>query len=104
LEVLRIAHIPTDDLSSKGQSLFLSQNFGELFQFYQKSPITLVQQYIMDPKSLTSDEKERLSSEAGHLEKQILEMKVQADDPILNQITERLALTVELPDGFKFYL
>ena len=104
LEVLRIAYIPTDDLLSKGQSLFLSHNYNELFQYYQKSPITLAQQYISDPKSLTSDEKERLSNEAGHLEKKILEIKLNPDDPILNLITERLALTVEISNGLKFFL
>ena len=102
LEVLKIAHIPTDDLISKGQSLFLSDNINELFNYYQKSPSTLAQQYITNPKSLTYDEKERLSYEAGYLEKEILELKVHPDDPILNQITERLA--VEISNGFKYYL
>lgn len=102
LEVLRIAHIPSDNLLSKGESLFLSNNYSELFQYYQKSPINLAQQYITDPKSLTSDEKERLSYEAGYLEKKILEIKVHPDDPILNQITERLV--VEISNGFKYYL
>ena len=102
LEVLRIAHIPTDNLLSKGQSLFSSENYGELFRYYQKSSITLAQQYIIDPNSLTSDEKERLSYEAGHLEKKILETKVHPDDPILNQIRERLV--VELSSGLKFHL
>ena len=102
LELLNNAHIPTDDLSSKGQSLYLSENYGELFRYYQKSPIVLTQQYIKDPKSLTSDEKERLSYEAGHLEKKILEANIHPDDLILNQITERLA--VELYNGFKLHL
>ncbi|QEE15827.1 leucine-rich repeat domain-containing protein [Promethearchaeum syntrophicum] len=102
LELLKIAHIPTDNLLSKGQSLFFSENYGDLFRYYQKSPIKLVQQYIKDPQSLTFDEKERLSYEAGHLEKKILETKVHPDDLILNQITERLA--IELYNGLKLHL
>ena len=46
--------------------------------------------------------KDRLSYEAGHFEKKILETKLPPDDPILTQIIERLA--VKLPSGFKLHL
>ena len=102
LKFLKKAHFLSDNLSSKGQLLVKSRNLKDVFHYYQKSPTILAQQYISNPKSLTLDEKERLSYEAGHLEKKILEIKVHPDDPILVQITERLA--VELPSGYKLHL
>ena len=106
LEALKIT-ILTDDiltskLSSKGQLLFESRKYGKIFQYYQKSPPILAQQYINDSKSLTVDEIERLSYEAGHTEKKILEISTHPDDPILAQINDRLVL--ELPSGYKLHL
>ena len=101
-KVLKIAKISPDHLLPKGKSLYNSRRKNKLYEYYRKSPRTLAQQYITDSNSLTSDEKERLTHEAGHLEKKILELKVNPDDPILVQITERLA--VELSNGLKMHL
>jgi hypothetical protein len=71
------------------------QNKKEFFTYYAKSPFVLAQQYIQDPNSLTSDEKERLAWEGSFRERKILEIKVQPNNPILCAINNRL-LPLEL--------
>ncbi|MHA1647952.1 MAG: leucine-rich repeat domain-containing protein [Promethearchaeota archaeon] len=74
-----------------------SANKGDFYRYYEKSPIILAQQYAKDPKSLTVDERERLAWEGSHREREILEMKVQSNDPILLEINKRL--TLEFPNN-----
>jgi len=102
MNALKIADVSIDNLSGKGQSLFSSNDYDELLKYYIKSPLTLAQEYSTNPKSLSSDEKERLIYESSHLEKKILEIKVNPSDPILAMITERLV--VKLPTGYKLHL
>jgi len=103
-KLLKIGFIPISNLSPKAHLLYKTYNMSEFFKYYKKSPAILAQQYIKNPKSLTSEEKERLSYEAGHLEKKILELSTTPKDPILVKITERLAGSIELPSGYKLQL
>jgi len=62
------------------------------YKYYEKSPKVLCLQYIENPKSLTQDEKERLIWEAGGFKRDILELKINFDDPVLMAINSRLAI------------
>jgi hypothetical protein len=71
----------------------------ELVEYYRNSPQTLALQHVNDQNSLTDEEKERLAYEGGWKERDILELKVPPNDPILVELTKRL--TIEFPNGFK---
>ena len=67
----------------------------ELYEFYRKAPVKLAQQYADNPRSLTTDEQKRLAWEAGNRERQILELKLKPEDPILTEINKRLSIPVK---------
>ena len=102
LEILRIASISPNNLIPKGKLLYESQDFNGLYQYYQKSPKILALQYINNTKSLTNDEKLRLSHELTKKDIKVLENSLPADDPILRKIIERYSL--ELSSGYKIFL
>ncbi len=89
-------------LDSKGSDLFHNFHHGnlvELFDYYKKPVYQLAQQYADSPKSLTEDERRRLGWEAGHREREQLELNLPPDDPILAEINKRLS--VLLKNGLK---
>ncbi|QEE14788.2 leucine-rich repeat domain-containing protein [Promethearchaeum syntrophicum] len=91
-----------DNLTPKGKNLIEHYQHGnpeELYNYYRKSPSQLAQQYSDNLKSLTSDEEERLGWEAGHREREILELKLPPNDPILAKINKRLSIS--LKNGLK---
>ena len=66
------------------------RNLNPLAQYYEKSPITLAEQYCDDPTSLSAEELERLNWEGSYNERAILEMSYPPDNEIIKKINERL--------------
>ncbi len=77
-------------LSNTGMRLIKQKDHRAIFDFYRKTPLTLAEQYIKDPDSLTLSEKKRLVYESGIKERQMLERNMKPSDPILRQINKRL--------------
>ncbi|MHA1647262.1 MAG: leucine-rich repeat domain-containing protein [Promethearchaeota archaeon] len=71
----------------------------QILEYYQKTPIQLSQQYANNSESLTADEKKRLAWEASVHEREILELKLPPNDPILAKINKRLS--IPLKNGLK---
>ncbi|QEE14972.1 leucine-rich repeat domain-containing protein [Promethearchaeum syntrophicum] len=95
----------SDMLDPKGKELLenfkngISENFTQLYNHYKKSPKQLAQQYVDNPKSLTKVERGRLAWEGGLREREILELKLQPEDPTLLEINKRLS--VPLKNGLR---
>ena len=62
-----------------------------------KTTLDLAQQFIQDEKSLTEKELKRLHSESSYRERELLEVHLPHNHPILLKIDEKLK--IELPDG-----
>ena len=90
--------IPENNIPENWEDYY-QQKLNNLIEYYKKSPQTLALQYSNNQNSLTEEEKERLAYEGGWKEREILELKVPPNDPILAKITKRL--TIEFPNGFK---
>ena len=77
-------------LSDTARKLMHQKKFNDLYEYYKKTSLTLAEQYIKDPESLTLSEKKRLVYECGIKECQMLERNIKPTDPILRQINKRL--------------
>ena len=78
------------------------RNLNPLAKYYEKSPLTLTEQYCNDPTSLTSNEVERLIWESTSTEREILESNLPCDNEIIKKINDRLS--VNLNNQYKILL
>ncbi len=63
--------------------------FVMLLNYYDKTPRELTMQYIQDPSNLTTEEVDRLKYEGNFQERELIELQMPPDDPILKAITAR---------------
>ncbi|MHA1795203.1 MAG: leucine-rich repeat domain-containing protein [Promethearchaeota archaeon] len=92
------------EISNLSREIMISGYFPEFFNSYKKSAKELILQYIKNPKSLTYSEKERIIWEASGIERRILELKVQPDDPVLMAINSRLSIKNRKDSKLKIFL
>lgn len=67
-------------------------NYEKIMQYYTPPIAEIAQKYAKYPKSLTNHEIERLKFEAAKEERDILELSLSKDDPILKIINEKLKI------------
>jgi len=87
-------NISEEILDSEGDSMEAREMI-TAFDYYNKSPTQLAQQYSEDSNSLTDNEKGRLAWEGSIREREILELdgsKIPPTDPILFEINKRLSM------------
>lgn len=102
---------PLDWDDSKKASYYYDKDYQEelverdlkpLAKYYEKSVIVLANKYCKDPKSLSPDELERLTWEAGQIERELLESRFPPENIVIRNINSRMK--VELRNGYKILL
>ncbi len=87
-----------DTTPIKVLNYWYSRKYEKIMQYYTLSISEIAQKYAQNPKSLTHHELERLRFEATKDVRDILELSLPKDDPILKIINDKLKF--ELKNGF----
>jgi GTPase SAR1 family protein len=110
-KMLNIPYIETDLLSVKNIFQILGYlitgieyppDLGEIIHIYSSSNPFKIAIKLSDGKNLTESEINFLCSYGGFKEREILELKFEPDNEVINRISERLSLSTEL--GFNLLL
>ncbi len=86
-------------IPKKVKDYWYDGNYEKIIHYYTPSISEIAQKYAQAPKSLTNREIERLKDEATIEERNILELSLPKNDPILKIINEKLK--INLKNGFE---
>ncbi|MHA1901404.1 MAG: hypothetical protein ACTSW5_10960 [Promethearchaeota archaeon] len=76
-----------------------NKNSQGLWEYYEKSPMELTQQFINDNNSLSKSEMDRLIHELGFQERKLLEENLDPNHPIFSKIKNNKKF--EIRKGFE---
>ena len=80
----------------------IDRDLKPLATYYEHSPLVLANKYCKEPKSLSTDELERLIWEAGPIERDLLESRFPPENDIVRKINDRMK--IELKNGYSILI
>ena len=86
------------EIPKEVKNYWYERNYEKIMQYYTPPITEIAQIYAQNPKSLKNNELERLRTEATKEERNIIELSLPKNDPILKIINDKLK--IDLKNGF----